>query len=191
MLPAHTKLKLRQKGQRADGNSETKAQLKRILFEREEEHLRKIGKYEAKEASPRLTTTSEREKILAETRDIDASDSDTSQDESASDSGSDSESEDETELLKQELAKIKAERDAARRKEEEELARAEQEKREREIAYGNPLLNAGTGFEVKRSWMEDTVFKNQAKADTKESSGFVNDMIRSEFHRKFMDKYVK
>lgn len=200
MLPAHKKLKLRQRGQGgvagfdADDSVDT-TDLKQRLLQKENEHLKHIGKLQAQEEAVIDEEPNQhlRDKVLEETRDIDASDGSNSEDEREQyedDSEDESESEDETELLKKELAKIKAEREAARRKEEEEQQRAEQEKREREIAYGNPLLNAGTS-EVKRSWMEDTVFKNQAKNGSQSSGGFVNDMIRSDFHRKFMEKYVK
>ena len=81
--------------------------------------------------------------------------------------------------------------------------------RETEIATGNPLLNlqaalgqspstpgtpasstASTTFAVKRRWDDDLIFKNQAAGvDDKPKKGeFVNDLLRSEFHKKFMLK---
>jgi protein CWC15 len=82
--------------------------------------------------------------------------------------------------------------------------------REAEIATGNPLLNlqAALGqtpgtpgtlgstatstatFAVKRRWDDDLIFKNQAAGiDDKPKKGeFVNDLLRSEFHKKFMLK---
>ncbi len=83
--------------------------------------------------------------------------------------------------------------------------------REAEIATGNPLLNlqavlgqtpstpgttastsASTTFAVKRRWDDDLIFKNQAAGvDDKPKKGeFVNDLLRSEFHKKFMLKWV-
>ena len=44
-------------------------------------------------------------------------------------------------------------------------------------------------FAVSRRWDEDVVFKNCAKKDEADG-GFVNDTLRSAFHRRFMDKYV-
>lgn len=67
------------------------------------------------------------------------------------------------------------------------------------ILSGNPLLNL-TGpaqpqanFKVKRRWDDDVVFKNCAKGidETKKDKRFVNDTLRSEFHKKFMEKYIK
>lgn len=45
------------------------------------------------------------------------------------------------------------------------------------------------GFSLTKRWYEDTVFKNQAKR-VDEKKSYVNDNIRSEFHRKFINKYV-
>jgi len=77
--------------------------------------------------------------------------------------------------------------------------------REAEIAMGNPLLNlqAALGqtpsaasttststFAVKRRWDDDLIFKNQAAgiSDKPKKGEFVNDLLRSEFHKKFMQK---
>ena len=41
-------------------------------------------------------------------------------------------------------------------------------------------------------WDDDVVFKNCAKGEeARKSRGFINDTLRSEFHKKFMEKYVK
>ena len=40
-------------------------------------------------------------------------------------------------------------------------------------------------------WDDDVVFKNCAKDDTNKEKRFINDTLRSEFHKKFMEKYVK
>jgi protein CWC15 len=100
-----------------------------------------------------------------------------------------------------ELARIKKERaiEAARL---EEQKRIEEEKiRMDNILKGNPLLNKSSSqttsneFRVKRRWDDDVVFKNCAKADgssgDKRIAQFVNDSLRSDFHRRFMDKYIK
>jgi protein CWC15 len=102
-----------------------------------------------------------------------------------------------------ELARIKRER-AAEAARLEEQKRIEEEKiRMDNILKGNPLLNpsksstqsSNTEFRVKRRWDDDVVFKNCAKADSstgeKRVAQFVNDSLRSDFHRRFMDKYIK
>ena len=65
------------------------------------------------------------------------------------------------------------------------------------ILSGNPLLNytnkaAKSDLRVKRRWDDDVVFKNCARAEPdKKEPQFINDSLRSEFHKKFMDKYIK
>jgi protein CWC15 len=44
---------------------------------------------------------------------------------------------------------------------------------------------------VKRRWDDDVVFKNQTKHEPKTAKRFVNDTIRSDFHRRFLNKYIK
>ena len=76
-------------------------------------------------------------------------------------------------------------------RQEEERIRTEN------ILSGNPLLNY-TGkapkadMRVKRRWDDDVVFKNCSRAEPhKKTPQFINDSLRSEFHKKFMDKYIK
>lgn len=136
-------------------------------------------------------------RVLAETKDIDA-DSDSSSS-SASDASSDSsdeddeEEEDEQAELMRELDKIKAERAEAAAKAAAEQAKKDEAQREKDIALGNPLLNPKTDYGVKRRWDDDVVFKNQARGTEERGmeKRFVNDLLRSDFHKKFMDKYVR
>jgi protein CWC15 len=116
----------------------------------------------------------------------------------------DDDEEDDTAELMAELARIKKER-AAETTRIEQQKRVEEEKiRTENILKGNPLLNpssksstqpSNTEFRVKRRWDDDVVFKNCAKADgltgEKRVAHFVNDSLRSDFHRRFMDKYIK
>ena len=122
-------------------------------------------------------------RILADTRDIDA----------ASDSGSESseeeseDEEDETAELLRELEKIKRERAEKKEQEEKEKAAQEQEERESDIALGNPLLMPQRDNETKRRWDDDVVFRNQARGTEKKGKPeFVNDLLRSDFHKRFM-----
>ncbi|CAG0898108.1 unnamed protein product, partial [Darwinula stevensoni] len=63
------------------------------------------------------------------------------------------------------------------------------------ILSGNPLMpSLGSGgdkadFRVRRRWDDDVVFKNCAKGTMNKKTGlvFINDAIRSEFHKKFME----
>lgn len=115
---------------------------------------------------------------------------------------SEEESEDEQAALLHELEKIKAERAAEAARRAASAAAADQLSRDDEIAAGNPLLNlrsamasstAGKAqdFGVQRRWDDDVIFKNQAAPRSSGSQGFVNDLSRSEFHKKFMNRYIK
>lgn len=106
---------------------------------------------------------------------------------------SDDDSEDDDQALLAELNRIKQERAAEELKREEERRIQENKIRMENILAGNPLLNSGksSDFKVKRRWDDDVVFKNCAKGESLEKKSFINDTLRSEFHKKFMEKYIK
>ncbi|CAZ85394.1 unnamed protein product [Tuber melanosporum] len=209
LLPAHTKLKVRQPGQGGDADSEVR-DLRAELLKAEAVHFAKKGKgispLEANGAgSPgedgddaggeqgKESLEAKRRRILEETRGIDA-DSDGESDSESSEEDSDDDDEDETAELLRELEKIKKERAEQREREERERAAEEQEKKEYDIARGNPLLNpSATDFKLKRRWDDDVIFKNQARGtdDKNKRKEFVNDLLRSDFHKRFMNKYVR
>ena len=82
----------------------------------------------------------------------------------------------------------------------EEIKRRQQE----EVLHGNPLLNsqldeagglaaaAVGGYQMKRRWYEETVFRHYARnepaADKKRS---VNDTVRRDFHRRFLARTIQ
>ena len=118
-----------------------------------------------------------------------------------SDESDEDDDEDDTEALMAELNRIKQERAAEAAKQEEERKAREEKIRVENILKGNPLLGAAgnkapgasatVDFKVKKRWDDDVVFKNCAKMDENKKKGFVNDTLRSEFHKKFMDRYIK
>ncbi|KAJ7198476.1 Pre-mRNA-splicing factor Cwf15/Cwc15 [Mycena pura] len=138
----------------------------------------------------------------AQTKDKDADADD-------SDAGSDSDdddSDDETAELLRELEKIKRERAEEKARQEQEQSAADAATREAEIATSNPLLNLAaalgqpvTGvnttvpgsFAVKKRWDDDLIFKNQSTSAKEKPTHFVNDLLRTEFHKKFMAKFIK
>ncbi|KAJ1862627.1 hypothetical protein LPJ73_000705 [Coemansia sp. RSA 2703] len=203
-LPSHTRLKTRRPGQGKEGEY-TVEELKQELKEAERRH------FEAKNDSKSITAPEDpsqdvdstmaanRTKYIELAQMLDAASSDEEEEDgeenSGSDSGSDSgdddessDEEDETAMLMRELEKIKRER-------AEEKAREEKEAEENmllnasSVLGSNPLL-AQSDFSVKRSWNDDVIFRNQAKGhDEVPQKRFINDMQRSDFHRKFMRKY--
>ncbi|EJD08352.1 Cwf15/Cwc15 cell cycle control protein [Fomitiporia mediterranea MF3/22] len=160
--------------------------------------------------------TNKRRKLLQEALELDKDDDDESSDEKREakgegerkENGSDededdddeSEEEDETAELLRELERIKRERAEEKERLEREQNAKTQMAREEEIATANPLLNLAaalgqnTGvsttapgtFAVKRRWDDDLIFKNQATNVDKPSGQFVNDLLRTEFHKKFI-----
>jgi len=142
-----------------------------------------------------------RRRVLEESRDIDADsedDSDAKGSGDDDDDDSDDDSDDDDAELQRELEKIRRERAEKREREERERLAAEEAERERDIALGNPLLNNNSSlgkqdFTMKRRWDDDVVFKNQARGteDKGKQKEFINDLLRSDFHKRFMGKYVR
>ena len=64
------------------------------------------------------------------------------------------------------------------------------------IFSGNPLLNYSsnqatkTDLKVKKRWDKDVVFKNCAQSKPEKRKEFINNLLRSKFHTRFMEKYV-
>ncbi|GLB37932.1 putative cwf15/Cwc15 cell cycle control protein [Lyophyllum shimeji] len=136
-----------------------------------------------------------------------AKNSDGESDEDDSDEDEDEDEDDTAELLR-ELEKIKRERAEEKARQEQEASATSAAAREAEIATKNPLLNLAAAlgqqspggvnttvpgtFSVKRRWDDDLIFKNQAMDTREKGPGhFVNDLLRTEFHKKFMAKFIK
>lgn len=186
-LPSHTKLKRRQVGQDTAEELRNK-DFRKDLEEREWQAARERGKEKGSRSSieqpkrPRLDQPPP--------SNLDADDPVDDEDEDDSDESDD---EDDTAELLAELQRIKKERAQEEARKEKEKKEEEERIRMENIMTGNPLLNAQNNFKVKRRWDDDVVFKNCAKGDDEKKKGqhFINDTLRSEFHKKFMEKYVK
>jgi protein CWC15 len=105
---------------------------------------------------------------------------------SESDFDDDDDEEDDPEELMAELNRIKEER----RAEEEKREREQREKEEciRNSSYDELSSN----FSVKRRWDDDVPFKNCAREEPDPKRKlYINDTLRQEFHKRFMDKYIR
>jgi len=106
------------------------------------------------------------------------------------DDDDDDDDDDDTADLLRELERIKRER----AEEQERAAKLKAEEQERirteQILVSNPLLNQPTDYALKKKWYDDVIFKNCAKNEPEVKKRFINDTIRSDFHRKFLSKYV-
>lgn len=57
---------------------------------------------------------------------------------------------------------------------------------------GNPLLaSEGVSGKMKRRWNDDVVFRNQAKGEPEAKKRFINDTVRNDFHKRFLNKFIK
>ncbi|GMK59677.1 hypothetical protein CspeluHIS016_0802830 [Cutaneotrichosporon spelunceum] len=174
--------------------------------------LASAGAIENGDANGEDEAAAKRRKVLEEAAELDRDDSDSEDEEEGDgaeeegDDDSDSDSDDDdTAALMAELARIKAERAEEKARLEAEANEGAARDRDEEIATGNPLLNlqaalgqattsstSSAGFSVKRRWDDDLIFKNQAVTlDNPKKGEFVNDLLRSEFHKKFMQKFIK
>lgn len=123
--------------------------------------------------------------------DID-NDSDEDLSEVSSDEG-DSDDEDEEAALQAELDKIRKEREIQKAKEEAIQDKEKEEKMEEAALIGNPLLgNDDVSGKVKRKWNDDVPFRNQARGEPERNKKrFINDTVRNDFHKKFLNKFIR
>jgi len=210
--PAHTKLKFRESHQAVD---KEKALEKSLLALEEAEVAAKnvsIGKrpidraVEERGQQRLLKQTAEVDvekiKMKYDDSDIDDGDSEESDLDAEDDSDlnsdsddSDDDEEDEEAALQAELAKIRAEREEAKRKAEAAAAAEEDAKQEEAAVLGNPLLNnndsSAASGRLKRRWNDDVVFRNQAKNEPAPKKRFINDTVRNDFHKRFLNKFIR
>eukprot|EP00850_Spirogloea_muscicola_P010751 SM000064S19773 [mRNA] locus=s64:409862:411306:- [translate_table: standard] len=200
-LASHTKLKPRKEGQ--ETREELKGRsLRDELEEKEHRHFAARDRERDRDRDHRVRPRHEERPAI---KNIDADDSDPgpadeSDDRSMANSGSlllllqssdgDNDEDDTAELLA-ELERIKKERAEEKLRKERQQQEVDLRAKESELVRGNPLLNQPASFTVKRRWDDDVVFKNQSRGETKTPKRFINDTIRSDFHRKFLNKYIK
>jgi protein CWC15 len=189
-LAAHTKLKYRQNGQAAPEEL-SREELKLKLKEKEIMYMQKVNSRGilflilAHLEKPNLDE-------FKEIANLDRDDTDSEDQDEDSD-----EDEDDTAELMKELEKIKQERLQEQERIEQEKLEEEQKELQERALTGNPLLNdfdvasTSSTFAIKRRWDDDVIFKNQARTEEEPRKRFINDMLRSDFHRKFMNKYVR
>lgn len=217
-VASHTKLKTRRGEQLVDKKVALKESLLALKNAEASANKNKIGKrpidsrIEAEGRQKLLKQTAEVDEVALKKKyddedddrggddsdgwsDVDRDDGDDDSDLDASDSDSDDDSDDDDDdeaALQAELAKIRAEREAAKAKAEAEAAAEEEEKMGEAAMIGNPLLASGElSAKMKRKWNEDVVFRNQAKGEPKPKKRFINDTIRNDFHKRFLNKFIR
>jgi protein CWC15 len=124
---------------------------------------------------------------------LDASDDDDDNDDDSD--LDDSDDEDEEAALQAELAKIRNERAAMKARADAEAVADEQAQMEEAALTGNPLLNStasSSNGKLKRRWNDDVVFRNQARSEPDQNKKrFINDTVRNDFHKRFLNKFMK
>lgn len=149
-------------------------------------------------------TDEEQQEQAEEGEHAEGSDSDEDED------SDDDDDEDETAELLRELEKIKRERAEERARAEAERASSAAMSAEEAAATGNPLLNlqaalsgnrnafdstpggysssaaSTASFAIKKRWDDDVIFKNQAVKSDEPRKEFINDAIRTNFHKRFL-----
>jgi protein CWC15 len=119
-------------------------------------------------------------------------------DDSEEDASSSEDDQDDEAALQAELAKIRAERAQAKERQEAEAAAKIQKEQEaldvQAAVTGNPLLmasNPNSTNRLKRRWNDDVVFRNQAKNEPVAPKRFINDTVRNDFHKRFLNKFIR
>lgn len=119
----------------------------------------------------------------------------------------DDDEEDDTAELMRELARIKREREEEKARKEREAAALSEKEAAEGAMRGNPLLTKGLASAlgasgvsaashggsaaVKRRFGDDTVFSHTCSAEPEARKRFINDVIRSDFHRNFLRKFIQ
>lgn len=177
-LPSNTTIKYRH-------DKVDVSDMKRELVKRERESKKSENDVEGIDAPVKKRKIEENnDNVFPQDKDVEYSE----------DEEEDKESVDSEEELLMELEKIKKAQLEEKIKKENEI----KEKAQNEILKGNPLLNQSyeissiSGeYSLKKKWYEDTVFKNQSKLEQKPKKRFINDTVRSDFHRKFLSKTIQ
>eukprot|EP01038_Epipyxis_sp_PR26KG_P004084 gene4084-5832_t len=198
---AHTKLKFRQPGQSTIDEIKSK-DMKAELQKQESkfksnvfggENLLLIEK-EEKKIDTTLLLMNKPEivpEILNKYDDADAPIGNSGDEFDSSSSESDDDEDDEEEL-QAELERIRQERALAQaKKEQEEKELEEKAQRDSALKSDPSLIIDENSAKIKRRWNDDVVFRNQARDEPTIKKRFINDTIRSDFHRSFLKRFMK
>ncbi|UKJ88730.1 protein CWC15-like protein [Theileria orientalis] len=184
--PAHREIKRRaplnvdvsEEGTKSQKINETKRKLREKLEETEQAHKTKNFIEDRVGVTKNFLSLEDATKLL--NQDINEFPED--EDDYVEPQEVEDEDEEEAALLR-ELEKIKKEKEEIRLKEQHEELQSEEHRQN--LLSRNPLLNPS---KVAR-WDEDVVFKNP-QTEAKSKPKFLNDVVRSEFHKRFLHKYV-
>lgn len=115
-----------------------------------------------------------------------------------SDDSSDSDSDDDAEEIaeiQRQIERLKRERQEEKERKEKVAAEELERERAARMAGANPLMAHGDDEEggqrvAVKKWFEETIFKNQAQGEQRYKKRVINDTVRNDFQKRFMDRYV-
>lgn len=200
-LPSHTRLKYRDHGQSSVEEVRSR-DMRRELEDREKAARDKrtssssSSSSNARESGGSSSSSSSSSSKKPRLDQIAPANLDADDPQDDDEDASDSDDSDDEAVLFAELERIKRERAEEEAKKQQERQEQEERIRMENIISGNPLLNLAVApkadMKVKKRWDDDVVFKNCAATEPDRSEkAFINDSLRSEFHKRFMEKYVK
>ncbi|KFP74652.1 Protein CWC15 A [Acanthisitta chloris] len=195
-LPSHTKIKYRQTTQDAPEEVRNR-DFRRELEERERVAAREKNRDRPTREHTTSSSVSKKPRLdQIPAANLDADDPLTDEDDE--DEDLEDSDDDDTAALLAELEKIKKERAEEQARKEQEQKAEEERIRMENILKAENVITAVGFYSLPQilsqvMWDDDVVFKNCAKGidETKKDKRFVNDTLRSEFHKKFMEKYIK
>ena len=177
-MPAHRVLKFRKEGQGREEEVENIDFLQELRAKEQILSQKKEREYDQSEIAEMLGIKTNENALKAENVFVQDKDDEFSED--------DEENEEMDEIFR-EMEEIKKQRERERLKEEEELKIKQKLEKQEEILN---MMRNGQQSTLKRKWYEETVFRNQSKTDTKKKKRFINDTVRSDFHRSFMARTI-
>jgi len=87
-----------------------------------------------------------------------------------------------------EYERLKREREEKEKMEKDQIYENLTKTQEQEILKGNPVMDSS--YSLKKRWYEETPFRGQALTEPKDKKRFINDTVRSDFHKNFLKKFI-
>ena len=121
------------------------------------------------------------------------------EEENDDDDDDDDDEEDDAEELRQELERLRKEKEAEKQRRQREVESLVERQQRETATKNNPLLvghlgeGGGSGStNFKRNFGDDTVFSNthSGEAERSKKARFINDAVRSDFHRRFLARFI-
>jgi protein CWC15 len=87
-----------------------------------------------------------------------------------------------------EYERLKREREEKEQKDKDQVYENLTSEQESQILKGNPIMDSS--YSLKKRWYEETPFRGQSLSEPKDKKRFINDTVRSDFHKTFLKKFI-